>query len=108
MLSASGTAKHSFFEFGKMHLEKIPLVAAAVQASSPFRVADQLKLGLLQLEGVAKGFGFQLAGVEQAEFELIRYPERGTCLYRCGNERYLLQVHFPEFKEKMFGKAGGR
>ena len=46
--------------------------------------------------------------LEQAEFELIRYPERGTCLYRCGNERYLLQVHFPEFKEKMFGKAGGR
>ena len=46
--------------------------------------------------------------LESAEFELIRYPERGTCLYRCGNERYLLQVHFPEFKEAMFGKAGGR
>ena len=46
--------------------------------------------------------------LEPAEFELIRYPERGTCLYRCGNERYLLQVHFPEFKEAMFGKAGGR
>ena len=46
--------------------------------------------------------------LEQAEFELIRYPERGTCLYRCGNERYLLQVHFPEFKEAMFGSAGGR
>ena len=46
--------------------------------------------------------------LEQAEFELIRYPERGTCLYRCGNERYLLQVHFPEFMEAMFGKAGGR
>ena len=44
----------------------------------------------------------------QRKFELIRYPERGTCLYRCGNERYLLQVHFPEFKEAMFGKAGGR
>ena len=46
--------------------------------------------------------------LEQAEFQLIRYPERGTCLYRCGNERYLLQVHFPQFKEAMFGKAGGR
>ena len=30
--------------------------------------------------------------VEPSEFELIKYPERGTCLYRCGNERYLLQV----------------
>ena len=48
-----------------MHLEKIPLVAAAVQASSPFRVADELELGLLQLEGVAKGFRLQLAWIEQ-------------------------------------------
>lgn len=24
--------------------------------------------------------------VEASEFELIKYPERGTCLYRCGNE----------------------
>lgn len=46
--------------------------------------------------------------LEQSEFELIRYPERGTCLYKCGNERYLLQVHAPEHKEKMFGTAGGR
>lgn len=46
--------------------------------------------------------------LEASEFELIKYPERGTCLYRCGNERYLLQVIAPEFKQKMFGKAGGR
>lgn len=46
--------------------------------------------------------------VEEAEFELIRYPERGTCLYRCGNERYLLQVIAPDYKIEMFGKAGGR
>ena len=46
--------------------------------------------------------------VEDAEYELIRYPERGTCLYRCGNERYLLQVIAPDYKVEMFGKAGGR
>lgn len=46
--------------------------------------------------------------LEPAEFELIKYPERGTCLYRCGNERYLLQVKAPPFKAEMFGKAGGR
>ena len=46
--------------------------------------------------------------VEPSEFELIKYPERGTCLYRCGNERYLLQVIVPEYKAAMFGKAGGR
>ena len=46
--------------------------------------------------------------VEPAEFELIKYPERGTCLYRCGNERYLLQVIAPDYKSALFGKAGGR
>ncbi|MBQ3330245.1 MAG: VirB4 family type IV secretion system protein [Ruminococcus sp.] len=46
--------------------------------------------------------------VEPSEFELIKYPDRGSCLYRCGNERYLLQVIAPDFKSAMFGKAGGR
>lgn len=46
--------------------------------------------------------------VEPSEFELIKYPERGTCLYRCGNERYLLQVIAPDYKSALFGKAGGR
>ena len=46
--------------------------------------------------------------VEPSEFELIKYPERGTCLYRCGNERYLLQVTAPEYKSAIFGTAGGR
>lgn len=42
------------------------------------------------------------------EYDLIAHPERGTCLYRCGNERYLLQVHAPAYKEALFGSAGGR
>lgn len=46
--------------------------------------------------------------VEQSEYGLIKYPERGTYLDRCGNERYLLQVHAPDYKVKLFGKAGGR
>lgn len=46
--------------------------------------------------------------LEPSEFELIRYPQRGVCLYKCGNERYLLEVKAPEYKEALFGKAGGR
>jgi type IV secretory pathway VirB4 component len=46
--------------------------------------------------------------LEDAEYELIKYPERGTCLFKCGNERYLLQVTAPEYKAKLFGTAGGR
>ena len=46
--------------------------------------------------------------LEGSEFDLIKYPERGTCLFKCGNERYLLQVIAPEYKAKLFGNAGGR
>ena len=46
--------------------------------------------------------------VESSEFELIRHPERGTCLFRCGAERFLLQVTAPPFKQKLFGQGGGR
>ena len=46
--------------------------------------------------------------VEESEFERIRQPDRGHCLYRCGNERYLLAVKAPDYKSALFGKAGGR
>ena len=46
--------------------------------------------------------------LEESEYSLIKYPERGTCLYRCGNERYLLQVIAPAYKAGLFGSAGGR
>ena len=49
-----------------------------------------------------------LLQLEEAEYTLIRFPQRGVCLYRCGNERYLLEVHAPAYKEALFGKAGGR
>ncbi len=46
--------------------------------------------------------------LEKSEYNLIRYPQRGVCLYKCGNERYNLMVHAPEYKSKLFGSAGGR
>ncbi len=46
--------------------------------------------------------------LEESEYQLIRYPQRGVCLYKCGNERYNLMVNAPEHKAKLFGKAGGR
>ena len=46
--------------------------------------------------------------LEPAEFELIKYPHNGHCLYKCGNERYHLQVIAPEYKRALFGEAGGR
>lgn len=46
--------------------------------------------------------------LEEAEYDLIKIPQRGVCLYKCGNERYLLEVVAPEYKKKLFGEAGGR
>ena len=46
--------------------------------------------------------------LEPSEFSLIRYPQRGVCLYKCGNERYNLMVTAPDYKARLFGKAGGR
>ena len=46
--------------------------------------------------------------LDEAEYNLIKFPQRGVCLFKCGNERYLLEVHAPPYKEKLFGSAGGR
>lgn len=46
--------------------------------------------------------------LESSEYDLFKFPERGTCFYRCGNERYLLQVIAPAYKAALFGSAGGR
>ena len=46
--------------------------------------------------------------LEDSEYELIRYPQRGVCLYKCGNERYNLAVHAPDYKQRLFGNQGGR
>ncbi len=63
---------------------------------------------LFNAGSVDKRFYMENLQLEPSEFELIRYPQRGVCLYKCGNERYLLEVHAPDHKEALFGKAGGR
>ena len=63
---------------------------------------------LFNAGSVDKRFYMDNLQLEESEFELIRYPQRGVCLYKCGNERYLLEVHAPPHKARLFGKAGGR
>ena len=57
---------------------------------------------------IDKRFYMDLLQLEEAEYNLIRFPQRGVCLFKCGNERYLLEVHAPAYKEALFGTAGGR
>ena len=57
---------------------------------------------------VDKKFFMDNLQLEESEYALIRDSQRGSCLYKCGNERYLLQVQAPEYKQALFGTAGGR
>lgn len=53
-------------------------------------------------------FYIETLQLEESEYNLVKYPQRGVCLYKCGNERYNLVVSAPEYKSKLFGNAGGR
>lgn len=63
---------------------------------------------LFNAGNIDSSFYIDTLQLEQSEFDLIKYPQRGVCLYKCGNERYNLAVHAPEYKEKLFGTQGGR
>lgn len=49
-----------------------------------------------------------LTSLTPEEFQLIQNPHRGSCLYKCGAERFLLQVEAPEHKALLIGNSGGR
>lgn len=50
----------------------------------------------------------ELTNITAEEFSLIKSPRRGSCLYRCGSERFLLQVQASPTKAALIGKSGGR
>ncbi|MCR3758911.1 ATP-binding protein [Clostridium felsineum] len=49
-----------------------------------------------------------LLNINDSEYNLIKAPSRGNCLFVSGTEKYNLQVEAPEYKSKLFGTAGGR
>ena len=63
---------------------------------------------LFNAGNIDKHFYMDSLQLEESEYNLIRYPQRGVCFYKCGNERYNLVVQAPEHKAILFGKAGGR
>lgn len=63
---------------------------------------------LFNAGNIDKQFYIDSLQLEESEYNLIKFPQRGVCLYKCGIERYNLAVHAPVYKEKLFGKAGGR
>ncbi len=63
---------------------------------------------LFNAGNVDKKFYVDTLQLEDNEFELIKHPKRGHCLYKCGSERYYLEVIAPKFVEENFGDKGGR
>lgn len=63
---------------------------------------------LFNAGSIDKKFYMDTLQLEDSEFDLIKYPQRGVCLYKCGNERYNLKVEFSPEKVALFGTGGGR
>ena len=57
---------------------------------------------------VDKKFFMDTLQLEESEYALIQDPRRGSCLYKCGNDRYPLEVQAPEYKREIFGTGGGK
>lgn len=56
----------------------------------------------------SKQFLMDMLQLEETECSLISKADKGNCLFRCGNERYMLEVKAPEYKAALFGTAGGK
>ena len=63
---------------------------------------------LFNAGAIDKRFYIDTLQLEDSEYNLIKFPQRGVCLFKCGNERYNLAVHAPKYKEQLFGNSGGR
>lgn len=50
----------------------------------------------------------RVLGMRDSEYDLIRNPKRGSCLYCAGSERYHMDVVAPKHKADLFGEKGGR
>ena len=56
----------------------------------------------------SKQFLMDMLQLEETECSLISKADKGNCLFRCGNERFMLEVKAPEYKAALFGTAGGK
>lgn len=57
---------------------------------------------------IGRRFYMDMLQLDEAEFELIQHARRGECLFKCGMERYYLEVKAPPHKAALFGTKGGK
>ena len=82
-------------------------VQAQKHLPKQFRCIERI-LFLFNGGNVEKTFFMSHLQLDEAEFEHIRHPQQGQCIYKCGNDRYLLKVVAPEYKSELFGAGGGK
>ena len=57
---------------------------------------------------IGKRFYMDMLQLDEAEVDLIQHARRGECLFKCGMERYHLEVKAPPYKAALFGTKGGK
>ena len=57
---------------------------------------------------IGRRFYMDMLQLDEAEFEPIQHARRGECLFKCGMERYYLEVKAPPHKAALFGTKGGK
>ena len=57
---------------------------------------------------IGRRFYMDMLQLDEAEFDLIQHARRGECLFKCGMERYHLEVKAPPYKAALFGTKGGK
>ena len=57
---------------------------------------------------ISKKEYMEMLRLDDCLFDLISSPLRGVCVFRHGSEVYHLVVKAPQYKEDLFGSAGGK
>ena len=63
---------------------------------------------LFNAGSVDRRFYMEHLQLTDSEYALAHEAQKHTCLYKCGGERYLLEVKAPPYKAELFGTRGGR
>ena len=44
----------------------------------------------------------EMFGITDIEYSHIKEAKRGRCIYKCGNETFVMNVHAPSYKSELF------
>lgn len=69
---------------------------------------DTMPIGSYVAEEMTPPEGYTKSPDQNKIKQSFVWDGNGVCLFKCGNERYLLEVHAPEHIRALFGEAGGR